>query len=206
MLTSNARGYHHGDLHDALLGAALEILNEAGAAELSLRAVARRAGVSAMAPYRHFADKQSLLAAVAERGHVSLRNALRVADGNAPAERLIGQGVAYVAFAVANPALFRLMFGATLGDFSAHPGLHAAGVATFGTLQAAVQALFPHAPAAQQSTVAMACWSMVHGLAALRIENLLGGIDLPPEAIAGTITGLVTRALDSAINNAPFSP
>src|ERR1700743_2586808 len=104
--------YHHGGLRDALIHAALEILESEGLAALSLRAVARRAGVSAAAPYHHFPDKQALLDAVAERGFDALTAAMteRMDRAGDDAARLDGKGIGAVAFAVANPALFGLMF------------------------------------------------------------------------------------------------
>src|SRR5262245_23788463 len=104
--------YHHGDLRRALLDAALEILAEGGAAGLTLREVARRAGVTHAAPYRHFEDKAALLAAVAEEGFRAvyaemLARSERVKD---PVERLYQIGAAYVLFAVTHPAHFRVMF------------------------------------------------------------------------------------------------
>src|ERR1700709_2099096 len=96
--TSGAKkSYHHGDLRDALIGAALEILEEGGLAALSLREAARRAGVSPMAPYRHFADKEALLAGVAAVGFERFADALRQGDTQPGAqEALIAQGAAFV--------------------------------------------------------------------------------------------------------------
>src|SRR5215472_15487155 len=109
--------YHHGGLRDALIAAAQEILEDDGLAALSLRAVARRAGVSPAAPYHHFPDKQALLDAVAERGFDALTAAMttRMDKVSGGAARLDASGIGYVAFAVANPALFGLMFS-TVGQ------------------------------------------------------------------------------------------
>src|SRR5688500_9283866 len=94
--------YHHGDLRRALVDSALEILEEGG--ELSLRAVARRAGVSHTAPYHHFRDRRRLVAAVATEGLLALRDALAGAGSpGEPLSRLLECGVAYVRFAVGNP-------------------------------------------------------------------------------------------------------
>jgi AcrR family transcriptional regulator len=109
---SEARPYHHGDLSRALVEAARRILEADGPAALSLRAVAREAGVSPAAPYHHFKDKNELLEAVAHEGWVALDGALtaareRAANAN---ERMTGLGVAYVCFARDNPALYRVMY------------------------------------------------------------------------------------------------
>jgi AcrR family transcriptional regulator len=127
------RPYHHGDLRQALVRSALEILSESGVGGLSLRAAARRARVSAMAPYRHFADKEALLAAVAEYGFRELAAQLTAATATAadPRAGLAALGVAYVLFARDEPSLFKLIFGPTIEKKSGHPGLDEAGWACF---------------------------------------------------------------------------
>jgi len=110
--TSEARPYHHGDLSRALVEAARRILETEGPSALSLRAVAREAGVSPAAPYHHFKDKGELLDAVAHEGWAALDTALtearlKAADSQ---ERMTGLGVAYVRFARDNPALYRVMY------------------------------------------------------------------------------------------------
>src|SRR5262249_37993489 len=109
------RPYHHGDLRQALVRSALEIMSEAGVAGLSLRAAARGARFSAMAPYRLFADKEALLAAVAEYGFRELAARLAAATAAAadPRAGLAALGVA-VLFAREQPSLFKLMFGPTI--------------------------------------------------------------------------------------------
>ena len=109
---SEARPYHHGDLSRALVEAARRILETEGPAALSLRAVAREAGVSPAAPYHHFKDKGELLDAVAHEGWAALDTALteaRLKAGDSK-ERMTGLGVAYVGFARDNPALYRVMY------------------------------------------------------------------------------------------------
>lgn len=105
--------YRHGDLRLALTIAAGTMLEERGVEAVSLRELARAANVSHNAPYRHFSDRASLLAAVAQAGFAEFADALRKVDtALPPSERLTEMGVAYVMFAVANPQTFRLMFGA----------------------------------------------------------------------------------------------
>jgi AcrR family transcriptional regulator len=112
---TEARPYHHGDLRRALIDAGRGLLEREGIAALSLRAVAREAGVSAAAPYHHFKDRAALLGAIAHDGHVALLQSMRKAfDNSTPGQdRIVAVGVAYVEFAVANPALYRLMFETT---------------------------------------------------------------------------------------------
>src|ERR1700738_1201887 len=104
--------YHHGNLRPALVRAAMELLEESGETALSLRAVARRAGVSPAAPYRHYADREALVSAVAAVGYRDLAEQLAAAHPSPPTpEQLAGVAIAYVQFALDRPALFRIMFG-----------------------------------------------------------------------------------------------
>src|SRR6266404_6293460 len=134
--------YHHGDLRRALIAAARAILEEDGLSALSLRATARRASVSQAAPYHHFPDKDALLAALGAEGFDALDRSMRdrmegLVD---PAQRLIASGTAYVAFAVENPALFQIMFGATMRGARAYAERSEAGARAYATLERAVLA------------------------------------------------------------------
>ena len=164
-------GYHHGELREALVAAGLAILEEGGdPASLGLREAARRAGVSAMAPYRHFSDKDALLAAVATVGFERLRADLAAADrGGEGQAALVAQGAAYVAFAATHPGLFRLMFRSC----SAAPpeALARASSDAFGVLASRVAVLMPAEHAADE---ALRCWSLVHGMAVLALDGLFG--------------------------------
>jgi AcrR family transcriptional regulator len=192
------RSYHHRDLPQALVRSALEILSEAGAAGLSLRAAARRANVSAMAPYRHFADKEALLAAVAEYGfrQLTARITAAVAGAADPRAGLAALGVAYVLFARDEPSLFKLMFGPAIETKSAHPGLDKAGWSCFNALRQAVEAAGFSDQPADLDDVSLACWSLVHGLSALIVDGSLADKDSgPAEALATRLTRLLTDAL-----------
>ena len=180
--------YHHGDLRSALVEAGLAILAEGGdLGALSLREAARRAGVSAMAPYRHFADKDALLAAVATVGFERLAAALRAADAAAsPVAALKAQGVAYVAFACARPSLFRLMFGA--GAPAKADELATAANATFKLLADRVATVAPPHEAIDRT---LADWALVHGLAMLAVDGQLDLFgDATPTELAARIVGL----------------
>lgn len=166
--------YHHGALAEALLDAALALIEEGHGAP-SLREVARRAGVSAMAPYRHFEDHAALLGAVAARGFERLTAALIEADAvPSPAEALVAQGRAYINFALAHPLLFRLMFAGG-GVAAAKPD-----DGGYSVLARRAAQIAPDASAA----TALACWSMVHGLATLAIDQRLGRVDLDAMEVA----------------------
>jgi len=138
----------------------------AGEGEPSLRSVARAAGVSAMAPYRHFADKAALLRAVADGGFEMLGEALDAADRQAEGrEALIGQGLAYLRFAETYPALFRLMFS---DRCTARAG---EGPGAFAVLARRVEAIVADPAAAATATTA--AWAIVHGLAILALDGTL---------------------------------
>src|SRR5215469_15103074 len=203
------RPYHHGDLRQALVRAALEILSETGVAGLSLRAAARRARVSAMAPYRHFADKEALLAAVAEYGFRELAARLTAAATTAadPRGGLAALGVAYVLFARDHLSLFKLMFGPTIEKKSGHPALDEAGGACFNALRQAVEAakFFDGDP--DVGDVSLACWSLVHGLSALIIDGRLAEQGSGrAEAVAMRLTRLLSDSLAALGDKKSGSP
>jgi AcrR family transcriptional regulator len=150
-------------LHDRLVDCALGLF-EQGESDISLRAVARAAGVSAMAPYRHFEDKAALMAAVALRGFAMLEADAAQADmTNDPCEALTAQGLAYVGFARAHPALFRLMVADGAGLRLPHEKCQGA----YALMVRRVTELAPH----QVEAGALACWGLVHGLATLALDG-----------------------------------
>lgn len=169
--------YHHGDLRRALLADAAAVLDESGAGALSLRDLARRAGVSATAPYHHFRSKADLLCALAQDALGALDAALAAADAaqSDPAERLRAQGVAYVLFAVDHPERFRVAFRPDLCDPFGHvvgaDGTLPEDAIAFRHLVGAVRALTPDS--ARHAALAVAAWSVVHGLASLLIDGPL---------------------------------
>ena len=165
--------YHHGDLREALVRAARRILEKEGIARLSLRRVARAAGVSPAAPYHHFADKQALLDAIAAQGFAALTAEMRarMAKKPDPAGRLDASGIGYVIFAVENPTLFQLMFGGDRQSSSAKAALNKSREIAYGVLQAAV------ADASADGTapplVCLRLWALVHGIAKLIVEDCI---------------------------------
>ncbi len=187
-----ARGrdrYHHGNLRPALVKAGLALIARGGPGALTLRAAARRAGVSQTAPYNHFADKQALLAAVAEQGFRAVADEMRQAatgHDTDPLGRLRSLGLAYVNFARAHPAHFRVMFGPEVGDNAAHPTLQAATTETFDLLRTTVAdcqgaGLMVGDPV----TMAVRLWSAIHGLTSLLVDGKLKGLGTEdPEALA----------------------
>jgi AcrR family transcriptional regulator len=167
--------YHHGDLRRALVVAALKLVEQGGASAVTLREVARMAGVSHQAPYRHFPDRAALLAVVAEEGfralHTELVEATRAAPN--PPAALRAFGVTYVLFAVAHPAHFRVMNSAEASS-SENPALVAASDAVFVALTQHIAEARGDSPGAQSTLeYALAGWSTVHGLASLLVEGQL---------------------------------
>ena len=164
------------DLNRRLIKVARTILETEGLEALTLRAAARLAGVSHMAPYRHYESKDDLLAAVAEEGFKSLTAAMdQTADGTSdPQVRLRALARAYLTFAFGNPALYRLMFGANLPNRSRFPGLVAA---CHDCSSRCVAVVAPEAGLDGKNLAlprkAIATWSFVHGLASLAIDGLV---------------------------------
>jgi AcrR family transcriptional regulator len=169
--------YHHGGLRDALIAAAQDILEADGLAALSLRAVARRAGVSPAAPYHHFPDKQALLDAVAERGFDALTAAMttRMDKVSGAAARLDASGIGYVAFAVENPALCGLMFSAVGQNPSVGTALDGARQRAYAVLQHAAAACSPEGKVSAAECLRL--WALVHGIAKLVLEGCIRPAD-----------------------------
>ncbi|MDO5668899.1 MAG: TetR/AcrR family transcriptional regulator [Corynebacterium sp.] len=178
-MSTSAKPYHHGDLRAALIRAAVDILEEGE--NFSLRAVARRTGVSPTAPYRHFPDREALDSAVAGEGFTDLHRALTATldaspVGADPVAVMAELGVTYVAFAQRRPAVFRLMFagGCSNGNDAR---LHSFLEETLGQL-------FP-----QQATpeLCTGLWGLAHGLAFLHLErphaNMAGQVRAAVEAV-----------------------
>lgn len=162
--SEDGSAYHHGDLRRSLIAAARELLRSGGVEAVTLREATRLAGVSHNAPYRHFASREALLAALAAEGFRELRRALDEAGSRAdPAGRLTALGRAYLHFANADRATFRLMFGGVV-DGAAHPDLAEASGSAFGALRNVVAPREPSAPAERE---ALRAWALVHGLAHL---------------------------------------
>jgi AcrR family transcriptional regulator len=166
--------YHHGNARNALLAAALELLGPVGAAELSLRGVAERAGLSRQAPYNHFADKEALLAELARIGFERLESRVKAVEGYPKGVSLEHAANAYIDFAQGAPALFRLMFSRELTDLSRYPAAMAAAHSAFGSLAAIVGTLTTPGRAEELS---LAAWCLVHGYATLCNETGLESQD-----------------------------
>jgi AcrR family transcriptional regulator len=207
------RPYHHGDLRGAIVRAALQILHETQSLDFSLRELARRAGVSHSAPYKHFADKRELLAAISAAGFEMLTNRMtREMEAHAnPRSQLSAMMRAYIDHGVENPALYSLMFGGYLsGPDRSRPAIELAeadktkallaDVIVAGGLGRAISDI-----ARNKRKVAgaiLACWSLVHGLTLLLADGLVG-----PKKKSGALGDrLVQGMLDGLSAELPALP
>jgi len=184
--------YHHGDLRSALVRAAMDLLEEGGETALSLRAVARRAGVSPAAPYRHYADREALVSAVAAVGYRELAERLAAADPSpSTPEQLVSVAIAYVQFALDRPALFRLMFGEPCDRDNDDRVAATAAVSLY--VRTIVERTFPHA---DPDALATALWALVHGLAFLHLDGKLDAStpSVVAERVAAAIQALLAVA------------
>ena len=168
--------YHHGDLKNALIRAGVEILAGQGVGGLSLRQVALRAGVSHAAPYAHFADKQSLIAAISTDGFRQLYERLAAAaqaNSADPRQQLLETANAYLEFAAEDPAHFKIMFSGILEQEKDYPEFVEASKKDYELVVEIVQTcqaagVLPPGPAER---TAISIWATVHGLAALALER-----------------------------------
>ena len=210
---SHERPYHHGDLRRAIVKAALEILRETQIFEFSLRELARQAGVSHNAPYKHFADKRELLAAVSAAGFEMLtkRMTREIAGLGNAREQLFAMLRAYIDHGVENPALYSLMFGGYLsGPDHGRPAIELAEVEKTKALLAGViiagglGRAIPHTPRNERKIAGaiLACWSLAHGLTLLLADGLVG-----PKKKSGALgDSLVRGMLDGLSTELPTLP
>lgn len=171
---SEKNRYHHGDLRAALIEEGLKLIDQGPAEALSLREIARNAGVSATAVYRHFPDKAALLGALCLEGHARMAAAFQKAMASAPPgkEAFNAMGRAYVYFALAHPALFRLMMAQAAGPVPAPPPSAGAGADGMQMLVNAIDGLFGAGmPQPVREARRLKAWSLVHGLAMLMLDG-----------------------------------
>lgn len=209
------RGYHHGNLKEALIRAALELIARKGPAGFTFAEAARWAGVSPAAPYRHFRDRDELLAYVAQRGFEAFGEALARAwdngkpDAMAALDRL---GKAYLAFARNEPAYYSAMFEAGVSpDLS--PELQACGERAFAVIRTAAEALIAGMPAPGRPPalmLALHLWAMAHGVASLfgRGDSARRPLPMTPEELleAGVLVYLQGLGLPETAAPAPPGP
>ncbi|AHI28877.1 TetR/AcrR family transcriptional regulator [Marinobacter similis] len=189
--------YHHGDLRQEASLLALVTLREQGDTGISLRALAKQLSVSAPALYRHFSDRDSLLAELAVTGFEELRERLLAVDQRVPRRALIDIGLVYVGFAQDEPNLYRLMFGGRVLPKGAHPKLDEAGHEAFKVLEDTI-ARAQQVGYLKPMPVALmtaAAWSLVHGLAQLTIDGHLPAANAEPMLAEGVLSLLLDGSL-----------
>ena len=185
--------YHHPDLREAMIRVAQELLESEGPNSWTVRAAARIAGVSSGAPYRHFADKDTLLAAVAARGFEDLRTEIEARVEQAaddPYGRFQALGEAYVSFAASRPGRYQIMFGRDILNRDLHPELCAAADRAFASLQEEVERAQGAKLLRSDGTapaLAAGAWAVVHGLADLLLSGRFNDI------ADGDATGLTVQ-------------
>ncbi|HJT07720.1 MAG TPA: TetR/AcrR family transcriptional regulator [Stellaceae bacterium] len=181
------RGYHHGDLREALIEAALDLIAEKGPVGFTVAEAARSAGVSPAAPYRHFRDRDELIADVARRGFELFEVELERAWNSGlpdPISAFNRVGKAYLAFARGEPAYYAAMFEAGL-PLHAYPELIKAGERAFAVLRRAAETLAARLPAADRPPALMVglhVWSLSHGIASLFARGDAARRELPMSA------------------------
>ena len=196
-----AKKYHHGDLKNTLIKAGVEILSKEGVGGLSLRKVAQRAGVSHSAPYAHFPDKQSLIAAISTEGFNQLYTELEAAISphkKNPKKQLIEGAKAYVRFAEQNTDTFNIMFSGVLEKEKDYPSFVEISSKTFKLVVDVVQAcqdagILPTAPA---NLMAVSVWGQVHGILSLALEGQVSHMVLDKH----TIQEVVSFSLEQMLN------
>jgi AcrR family transcriptional regulator len=176
-MAKRAGSFHHGDLRRALLEGAMLLLEREGPLGVGLRAAARLAGVSQTAPYRHFVDKDAILAALAELGLRELGERMAAAARANPDPRaaLLAIGETYVTLAAERPQLFRLMFGPQVADKARCRGVSEAGERAYTVLLEAIAAAQKAGAvrSGDPADIALAQWSAVHGVASLIVDGRL---------------------------------
>lgn len=196
------RGYHHGNLKEALVRAALELIAEKGPAGFTFADAARWAGVSPAAPYRHFRDRDALLASVALQGFERFAAMLTTAWNDGKPDVLTAfdnLGKAYLAFARTEPAYYSAMFEAGV-PLEVDPNLREAGERAFAVLRGAAEKLVALVPAKGRPPalmVALHVWSMTHGIASLfgRGDAARRTLPMPPEELLEAAVLIYLRGL-----------
>jgi AcrR family transcriptional regulator len=196
------RGYHHGNLREALIIAAIDLIGEKGPAGFTFAEAARQAGVSPAAPYRHYRDRDALMADVARRGFERFEEQLKAAwdEGRpSPGAAFDRLGKAYLALARNDPAYFSAMFEAGL-SMADHRDLREASERAFAVLKDACEALLAGMPAAKRPPAAMMAlhiWSLSHGIASLFARGDAARRTLPmtPEELLEAATLIYLQGL-----------
>lgn len=197
MSTSKRKTYHHGNLRQALLELAREKIEKDGPESLSLRALAQEAGVSTMAPYRHFPDHDALKANLASMGFAELRESMVRFDSSDPRKALPGFAVAYVTYALKHPGMFHLMYGS---DVPTGPSGQEEDESTvLGLVSSRIAQLVPEE---KLDEARLAGWSIIHGFAMLIVQRR---IRTSPRNVTAIASRLIEVVMDGLLQGtAPY--
>lgn len=203
------------DVRGRVLNAAVHVIDRDGLAGLSMREVARAAGISHQAPYHWFEDREAILAALAEEGFKILLLRLEpIVDAKEPAvDRMVRAGQAYVEFAIDHPSLFRVMFRPDMVKTHEHPEAHACGERCFELVPRLVQACIDEGlpPYPSFDALLLLLWSIPHGLACLMLDGPLAH-SLPEadaariDATRGMMTAMRALIVSRSAAPAPAAP
>jgi AcrR family transcriptional regulator len=197
-----SKTYHHGDLKNALIKAGVEILAKEGIGKLSLRKVALKAGVSHTAPYSHFSDKQSLIAAISTEGFQRLSKALDSATkshADNPKRQLLEGAQAYAKFALTNKDIFKIMFSSALEKEKEYPAFVEVSQKTFHQVVEIVEACQEAGiiKSGEADVLAVIIWGQVHGIIALAIEGQISHTVLEKKSLQEIVKQAVEQAIKS---------
>jgi AcrR family transcriptional regulator len=204
------RGYHHGGLRQALLAAARALISERGPSGFTLAEAAKRVGVTGAAPYRHFADRNALIAALAQQGFEHFNEELgRAWNGGQPdaVSALRRRGAAYLTFAKAEPGLYKAMFG-DAGALARQNG-GGAGQKAFDDLMRTTVAVLRqfYAPEQGARALALQIWATTHGVAELMLAGHFGdGLETPTNILEASVNALIDAAVRKALGVPPVLP
>ena len=200
------KNYHHGDLKNALIKAGIQILSKEGLGGLSLRRVAKKAGVSHTAPYAHFTDKQALIAAISTEGYHQLYEQLTAAvetnHGN-PQNLLVEVGWAYVQFALKDPELFKVMFSGVIEQEKDYPDFREISQKNFQLLVGIVKTYQETGLLSPEPVdlVAVRLWSLVHGFIMLLLEGQISHTLLDRMSIKTLLIFMINEIADKDIDD-----
>jgi AcrR family transcriptional regulator len=201
--------YHHGNLRLALLDAAVALIKKVGVEKLSLRGIARSAGVSQTAPYRHFKDKNALLAEIATQAFLDLYQATsrHIRDDQSASNNIKATGSAYLAFAIDNPEKYKLMFGPSIQSRYDYPDMVSAGDKSFNVLISQVERGIAEGIFLKDCPMVLAntLWTQVHGMASLTIDGFYENREMPMpfDEFLNIQISIASRAIQ--VNPEPFS-
>jgi AcrR family transcriptional regulator len=196
------KNYHHGDLKNALIKAGVEILSKEGIEGLSLRKVAQRAGVSHSAPYSHFPDKQSLIAAISTEGFNQLYSELDaavLANPKNPKKQLQQGALIYLQFALNNTDTFKIMFSGVLEKEKEYPAFVAISYKTFQRVVDVVKACQDAGVLLSKSPEMMAVtvWGQVHGIVSLALEGQISHTVLDHQTVQDVVSFAIEQMISS---------